>query len=478
MTLSEIIHSIYAGLSGDNLQDLNYLKQLAQKYSGHKYEKEILETLSQLFIEIVSKEERENDAQKNFQVDEILMEVETYMQNKNYNMALQVCEELVLAFEEQGYREDSALVTYKFFREPIEEILYVGLQKEEKEVFPYAEDYAQMYVMYGTILFELQNYDEAQQAFLKALEINPMHFLARSEYIRVFTYKNDLDRFLEATDDAFKYAYTPNHYAHLLLNIAVYYYNIQYFDIAVACIYYALSFQFDNEMAMDLLAEISKETNKEWPCPDFETVSSLMKQYEIPKAPNPEVIKILYAFIHNYRDLNENLVYYLCEYVYALTQEEAMLKIMQEIQSKDYVDMGNIQPEEIADGSIIKRLSRVYQREPNEDHFYDLLYVLKDMEVIVPAYLEDLGYEEGMHPDLLQGNDGRVHFPIFTKEEEMPEEYAQKFSRVHVPFMQCIKSARRQKNVVGIVLNPFTTSVELSFEELRLMETMNFENMN
>ena len=87
-------------------------------------------------------------------------------------------------------------------------------------------------------------------------------------------------------------------------------------------------------------------------------------------------------------------------------------------------------------------------------------------------------FRDVMQPDLLQGNDGRVHFPIFTNEKEMPEEYANKFTRLHVPFAQCIKSAKLHEQVVGIVLNPFTTSVELSFEALDMIDTMNVQSMH
>lgn len=478
MTLKDIIKEIYAGLSGDTLTDLNYLKKVAEKYSGHTYEKEIMDELSNLFVEIVSKEEMGEDSAPTLNLDENLYTIEQYIEAKNYNMALTVCEPLVEMFEASIYVEENDAYAYMCFREPIEEILYVSVNKVEKEIFPYKEDYAKMYKLYGTILFELENYEDAKQAFLKALEINPMDFEARSEYIRMFTYLDDLDTFIEETDKAFIYAYTPNHYAHLLLNIAIYYFNIRYYDICVCCLYYALSFYAENAVALELLDEVRKETNEKWPCPDFETIAALFKQYEIPKAPNPEVIKALYSFIHTYKDVNENLTYYLCEYVYALTQEDAMLEIMQEIQEKDRVDMDCLDAEGLKDGSIVQRLSRIYQREPNEDHLYDLLYVLSKSEVIVPAYLEDLGYEEGMQPDLLQGNDGRVHFPIFTNEKEMPEEYANKFTRLHAPFTQCIKSAKLHDRVVGIVLNPFTTSVELSFEALDMIDTMNVQSMN
>lgn len=482
MKIKDIIKKIHAGLSGDTLSDLNYLKSIAEEYNGHPLEREILEELSQVFLSIVAKEEDIDlnalNEEPLLYVDAILDEVETLLKDKNLNEALNVCEECVLALEASNPCVDDENRVYKDFASPIEEIVYISASDEKREIVKTPEKYSVLYKMYGNILFELENYEEAKQAFIKALHYNPVDFEARFEYIRTFNYLNDNDTFLEETDNAFPYAYTPHQLSHLFLNLGFYYLNIQYYDIAVCCLYCSLSFERENSQSENLLVEIMQETKKEWAMPSQEEIAHLFEEYEIPVAPNRKLLKTLYSFIIDFKEVNADFAYYLCEHLYKLTPMEEIKNIMEEIRKKDEISLDMVSEEEFKNGSILNALVRKYHRSSNEETLYDVLYALNKATLIVPAYSEDLGYEDGMHPDVLKNDAGKLFLPVFSNEEEMPKDYASHFSFVHARLSDCIESAKRLENVDGIVLNAFSYALELPFEKLSLVHKMNQQIMN
>lgn len=482
MNIKDILKSIYEGLSGDALSDLNYLKDLATMYKGHKYEVEITRELGRIFYEIVSREQTP-EAFSFYEdlllgVNDVLSEVEDLLEDQNFNEALNKMEDLVKRYEEIGGFFDDEVSEFRCFREPIEEIIYIGLNEVEKEVRGTPEDYAYMYKVYGNILFELENFKEAQQAYEKSLHLNPMDFEVRCEYIRSFNFLNDNESFLTKTKEAIDYAYKSDQLSYLFMNLGFYYWNEMKYDISTTCLYGALSFDKENEQAKEMLATVMEESGKQWPYPSSEMVKTLFDKYDIPKAPNRKLLQVLHAYIQKYRYESCDLAYYVCEYLYDLTKMDSIKKIMEEIQKNDYVDISNVNEENLKDGSIVKSIIRRYMRVPNEDNLYDLLYTLEKCTVIVPTINEDLEYEDGMKADLLRSDDGRLHFPVFTSKEEMPFSYASKFSRTHVRFVDCIESAKRNHDVASIVINPFSGAVELNFDQLRMIEGINNNTMN
>ena len=76
-----------------------------------------------------------------------------------------------------------------------------------------------------------------------------------------------------------------------------------------------------------------------------------------------------------------------------------------------------------------------------------------------------------MVPDILQNEEG-YFFPVFSSAEEMGE-YGESFSKVEVHFLEAVSFAEHnEKDVLGIVLNPFTKQFVVNKDMFDVMKKM------
>ncbi len=153
----------------------------------------------------------------------------------------------------------------------------------------------------------------------------------------------------------------------------------------------------------------------------------------------------------------------------------------------------SITEEILEDGSFLKRIIEICNRNRTQLNLIKLAKVLRDSYVWIPCNMimsdEDydnwskvvldaadqgnvesiIGQEFTAHdnirmvPDTLQNGDN-FFFPVFTSDEEMGE-YGEQFSKIQSHFLEAIKLARNnEKNVCGIVINAFTESFVIPVE--------------
>ena len=90
--------------------------------------------------------------------------------------------------------------------------------------------------------------------------------------------------------------------------------------------------------------------------------------------------------------------------------------------------------------------------------------VMKDGEIHVEPDQEWSNQDEiHMTADILQDPDGALWFPIFSQQEQMPQEYMQNFSAIPMTVLDCIRMAHgmQQENqalsdLQGIILDAFS----------------------
>lgn len=155
--------------------------------------------------------------------------------------------------------------------------------------------------------------------------------------------------------------------------------------------------------------------------------------------------------------------------------------------------------EDLEDGTLLKEAVSIFNKQRNEEHFLDILELLRDSYVWVPCNavmseadmarfeqaLKDTGDDPAaligeefttsdevrLVPDILQNGDD-FFFPVFSSEEEMGE-YGEHFSKIQKHILEVIPIARNnEKNVVGIVLNAFTEPFVLDAEIFDMVENM------
>lgn len=69
-----------------------------------------------------------------------------------------------------------------------------------------------------------------------------------------------------------------------------------------------------------------------------------------------------------------------------------------------------------------------------------------------------------INPVLLTDNQGKKVFPIFSGEDEIPEDLRKKTPKVNMPLKQCLAIMKGIKDVDTFALNPYTANIRIGVE--------------
>ncbi len=137
--------------------------------------------------------------------------------------------------------------------------------------------------------------------------------------------------------------------------------------------------------------------------------------------------------------------------------------------------------EALRNGTLLLKFKQKFADDPTEESFGDLCVVLASSFVAIPGSFEadEEDLEQLRHakvdvtytlrgnlrfrPDILRSKDGELYFPVFSNQEQMPEEYAERFSSITVTAREAIRMAAGPKGLKGLVLDPFTVPFEIPF---------------
>lgn len=137
---------------------------------------------------------------------------------------------------------------------------------------------------------------------------------------------------------------------------------------------------------------------------------------------------------------------------------------------------------DLENGNVLMLLKSKFTENPSEETLLPLLSCLRDSVVKVPFVAEmseadKKRYREckegenfknqdevKLTADILKGADGLMYFPVFSQDEQLPEDYKSKFTIIPVTMIDVLKMAHSDSNVKGIVLDGFTEAFVLTFE--------------
>ena len=155
------------------------------------------------------------------------------------------------------------------------------------------------------------------------------------------------------------------------------------------------------------------------------------------------------------------------------------------------------------DEKKLKEAFNKYLKEQSESNFMDVLQLMRDTDVWIPcvAVLSEndqkkweevvqkagddveslvgmsLSTEDAVRlvPDVLQNENG-YFFPVFTSPNEMGD-YGDGLSKTQNAFLEAVTLAKNnEKNVSGIVVNPFTDALVLDRQLFDVFEHLDFED--
>ena len=145
--------------------------------------------------------------------------------------------------------------------------------------------------------------------------------------------------------------------------------------------------------------------------------------------------------------------------------------------------------EKLADGSVLLFLKERFQDDMNEDNLIELMQVLRDSILLVPmkvlmsaADAERMRlYEENMK--FVAENDIQVvpatatledqnYMFIFSQPEQIPVDYSDPVNSTRIPWETVYQYFIEDEGIYGIVLDPFTETLEIPEELIHAISRM------
>ncbi|MCL2333343.1 MAG: SseB family protein [Candidatus Methanoplasma sp.] len=146
----------------------------------------------------------------------------------------------------------------------------------------------------------------------------------------------------------------------------------------------------------------------------------------------------------------------------------------------------------LKDGKVLAELIDAYYKDNLTENLFSVLRCLRDSIIIIPVTMrmsdadretsknfmkapkvgDILRFDDevGMRPDFLKNSEGEMFFPIFGSMEEMPVEYATRFTMIVSPFVGWIDNILSTDRVA--VLNGFTKSFVIEKWMLNVVKSL------
>jgi len=297
----KIIEEIKSGMTGGLYENVAYLHQQKERYKEHKLVTEITHEIRKMLVDHIVKKFNEEMSHNFVNYDSAIINANIQLFNGNPEKALKVIEPAmneVEIFREIVLADDSATI-YRFFYNVVEEGFYLKMihGDSKRTISPLPERFFHSYLTYGTTLVELERYDDAKIALLKAFEINPVYADVLFELGEISKVQKNQKEFFRITQEAHKISYTKAKLARCYRNFGYYFIEQEKFDDAIAMYYASLS--FDSSQTKKVLSEldfIQKFTKKPTiPKPSEEQILSVFKKNNIQYGVDENLYKIIYT---------------------------------------------------------------------------------------------------------------------------------------------------------------------------------------
>ena len=225
----------------------------------------------------------------------VLDEAQYNIYRRRFDVAKKILTAAVEKVEAINFYQDDAVSEYHTFNSPIEEILYRYLNNPEKDLRQAPEPFANLYLILGCVLFELEELDAAEAALKKAARWNPINPDITFEHAEIYKKRGDMAEFYKFTTDVFPRAYTSEHVARCFRNLGYYFVEKQLWKVAAGC--YLLSNHYEqNKQAQSELWYIQQKAGEKFSLPSSEEIKHYAEEYNFPLGADEDVIGIAIEF--------------------------------------------------------------------------------------------------------------------------------------------------------------------------------------
>lgn len=326
-----IVESIQKSLTGIYEEDMHILQTATEKYKKDEEAPEIITAIADMMYEILPEDEKEELAARveghrsDFKAD--FEKAEGLIRAGDYKAAKAVVEDVLKAAE--ANRPETGI--FMSFNHTMELYIYIFYLKPEAEVKISDIPYNKFYGTYGFILMQLELHDEAEKAFKKGLEWNPVDLdlmLSLAENQKI---SGRMEEFLETTKALHRLSCTRATMARYYRNIA-YYYMEQYKPEIARALYVYSNIYFHTENADNELLFIEKALNEITPEYSIEEIQELLIANGIEPGPETATIGIIYRLGKMMlEEGNKETAQDCFSIVYDITQDAEVKELLQQL---------------------------------------------------------------------------------------------------------------------------------------------------
>ena len=252
-TFDQIMTGITAGLTGDPKADFAYLQEQMETYKEHPLSKEILRACGRLAWEILP-DDKKAELSKAMECDQagydaILEEVAFNQKSGNPGRALELIEPLAKKLDEsisEGLFADDTESRYFNFDSIAERIIWCAHNEEERDIRQVKVRISQVFLAYGSCLFEAQRYEDAIDALKKSIRWNPAKPMIRFELGENYKRLGDMDSYERVLDEAHPYIATASDMARFHRSKGFMLIERESYELAAAHLMYSLAYEESN----------------------------------------------------------------------------------------------------------------------------------------------------------------------------------------------------------------------------------------
>lgn len=331
----KIIEDIKRNLGANNDLNRKYLISQIDIYKTHENSTEIVKEISKMIWECLSPEEQEEFVriiEEENPIKEILIETEFYIQNNDYETALEKLDTFMENSHE--FYENDEKNEYHSFQNPLEELIFnefIGCEKELK-IIPEDEPLEDLFFAYGFLLRNASRLDEAANALKEALRINPVSTRVILELCDIYKMKAPtFNRFYFYNMDALKFTYSGEDLARIYNNLGFFYYEENNMELSLACYNYSLKYENNpfTKVKIEHLEEKSGIKLNEEKCIELLKTKHIQVGAKKFMIENLEKLAIEYEKDNLY---NQSLYFY--RLLYSVKKEENTFKKIKELDLK------------------------------------------------------------------------------------------------------------------------------------------------
>ena len=345
-SFEEIMNEITGGLTGDADQDVAYLQEQMARYSGHEMGKEVSRACGRMMFEIIPDENKDefSRAVGNSQkaMNTAFSEAKYRIYKKDYDKALDILEAIITNIESSDMYDNDSLSEYYTFSDSFEKVLYEINSGTKKEVHEVPVPFSEIYRTYGSLLSELERYEEAQAAMEKARRWNPTNAKIAFAYANLMKITGDLDRFYELTKEIFGFAYTSNAVARCYRNLGYFFSKKELYKESIGC--YLMSLEYDpmSRSGRSELFNIMEMTKGDVVDPTLDELKEYGEAYGFPIGPDPNVVSLAYALGKRFVDERDfELAEYFLNIAYELSGDTDIKMMIDTLPGKGPAGMGS-----------------------------------------------------------------------------------------------------------------------------------------